>query len=178
MNGLDRIGRAVRLLALALAVAGGIGLTAITLITVFSVTGRAFLAYGLGPVPGDFELVEAGTAFAIFAFLPWAHLARGHASVEILTMSFSATANRVIDVIGDALMLLIAVVLTYQHWLGTLDKIAYRETTFILRFPIWWAYAAGLVGAVAFVVIAAFCLVRSLAALKSGQSVSAEGPVH
>jgi TRAP-type C4-dicarboxylate transport system permease small subunit len=98
--------------------------------------------------------------------------------VEILTMSFSATANRVIDVIGDALMLLIAVVLTYQHWLGTLDKIAYRETTFILRFPIWWAYAAGLVGAVAFVVIAAFCLVRSLAALKSGQSVSAEGPVH
>lgn len=165
-----------------LAFAGGVVLTAITLVTVLSITGRALIWAGLGPIPGDYELVEAGTAFAVFAFLPWCHLQRAHASVEILTMRFSATANRIIDVIVDALMLLVAAVLAWQHWLGTLDKITYAETTFILRFPIWWAYAAGLVGAVAFVVVGVYCLAVSIRALAfpatSDDRPSAAGGAH
>ena len=50
---------------------GAAVLTALAALTVASIAGRALSGFGLGPVPGDFELVEAGTALAVFAFLPW-----------------------------------------------------------------------------------------------------------
>ena len=43
------------------AIVGGVVLCAITLMSVTSITGRALSGVGLGPVPGDFELVEVGT---------------------------------------------------------------------------------------------------------------------
>lgn len=52
------------------AIIGGLALVALTLMIVASVSGRAMLGLGLGPVPGDFELVEVGTAIAVFFFLP------------------------------------------------------------------------------------------------------------
>lgn len=176
-------GRLVRQLAMLLALAGGFVLALITLMTVLSISGRALIFAGLGPIPGDYELVEAGSAFAVFAFLPWCHLTRAHASVEILTQAFGTRINRLIDIVVDLLMLVVATVLAWQHWLGTLDKLAYGETTFILRFPLWWAYAAGLVGAVAFVIVAVYCLARSIAALSepdepADMTSGASGGVH
>lgn len=171
------LGRGVHYLALTMAVLGGLALVAIMLITILSISGRALLWAGLGPIPGDFELVEAGTAFAVFAFLPWCHLRREHAAVEILTQTFGVVANRIIDVVVDLLMLVIAAVLAYQHWLGTLDKLAYGETSFILRFPLWWAYAAGLVGAVVFVIVAVYCLAGSIGILFGAGRHEPEGPV-
>ena len=44
------------------AIVGGLVLCAITLMSVASITGRALIGVGLGPVPGDFEMVEVGTA--------------------------------------------------------------------------------------------------------------------
>ena len=174
MRGLEK---SVRFLSLALAIAGGLALVFITLMTVLSISGRALVWAGLGPVPGDFELVEAMTGFAVFSFLAWCHLNRDHASVEILTATFPASVNRVLDVVIDALMLLVAVVLAYQHWLGTLDKLAYGETSFILRFPIWWAYAFGLIGAVVFVLVAVYCLIASVAGLAGRRGTANEGRV-
>ncbi len=49
-------------------------LLAVTIMIVVSVSGRARISIGLGPVPGDFELVEVGTAIAVFFFLPWTYL--------------------------------------------------------------------------------------------------------
>ncbi len=60
---------------------GAFVLTLLAAMSVFSIAGRAFSFAGLGPVPGDFELVEAGTALAVFCFLPWCHLKRAHADV-------------------------------------------------------------------------------------------------
>jgi hypothetical protein len=47
----------VHALAKWLAIAGGVVLVAITVMTSFSIIGRALSWVGLGPVPGDFELV-------------------------------------------------------------------------------------------------------------------------
>lgn len=157
--------KAIRTLARVMALSGGLVLTALILMTAASVSGRALIPFGLGPIPGDFELVEAGTGFAVFAFLPWCHLNRGHASVEILTMYFGTAANRLIDVVADALMLAVAALIARQHWLGTVDKFSYGETSFILQYPVWWAYGAAMVGAAVFVIVSAYCLYRSLAAL-------------
>tara|TARA_R110002020_G_scaffold65998_11_gene173804 strand:+ start:2911 stop:3441 length:531 start_codon:yes stop_codon:yes gene_type:complete len=168
----DRIDRAMRQLAAFLAILGGLALVAVILVTVVSVTGRALLFVGLSPIRGDFELVELGTGFAVFAFLPWVQINRQHASVEILTMNLSGRANRLIDVIADLMMLAIALLLTWKHWEGTLDKLAYGETTFIIQYPIWWAYASGLAGAFGFVLISFWCVLLSARALATGQEQS------
>lgn len=154
--------RAMMMLARVTALAGGAVLIALVVLTVVSVTGRSMTGFGLSPVAGDFELVEIGVGFAIFAFLPWCHLTGGHASVDILTARLAAPAQRAIAVIADGLMLAAAALIAWRLWLGMLDKIAYHETTFIREIPVWWAYAAAMLGAVCFTLIAAWCLWLSL----------------
>lgn len=175
---LDRIDRVMRALAALLAVLGGLALVAVLLSTVASVTGRALIPFGLSPIRGDFELVELGTGFAVFAFLPWVQINRQHASVEILTMHMGSRANRIIDLAGDLLMFVVAVLLAYKHWLGTLDKLAYGEVTFIIQYPVWWAYASGLVGAAGFVLISLWCVVLSIRALASGRDQAHGEAMH
>jgi len=116
-------------------------------ITVVSIIGRALSFAGLGPVPGDFELVEAGTALAVFCFLPWAHLKRSHATVDILWRAFPATMRRTLDILADALMLVVWSLLVWRMGVGMLDYKGNGELTFILQFPVWWGYAASMLPA-------------------------------
>jgi TRAP-type C4-dicarboxylate transport system permease small subunit len=130
------------------AIAGGILLVLLTLMIVASVSGRALLDLGLGPVPGDFELVEIGTAIAVFFFLPWTYLRGGHATVDIVYTHLPRWGQRAVMIFCDLLMLILWLVLTQRLWEGMLEKREYFESTFILQMPVWWAYALCLVGAV------------------------------
>lgn len=145
------------------AIAGGIVLIALVLMTTASVAGRSLAFAGLAPVPGDFELVEIGMAFAIFSFLPWCHLNNGHAAVDILVNRLGTRARQALAIIADGLMLAFAILLAWRHLLGMIDKRIYGETTYLLQLPLWWAYAAASIGAVIFIVVAAWCLLLSLA---------------
>lgn len=153
-------------LARVCALLGGTVLLVVTTITCISIIGRALNFLGLGPVQGDFEIVEIGVGFAIFAFLPWCQYARGHARVDLFTTALGDLPNRLIDLVADLLMFAAAVIIAWRLYIGMLDKYRYLETTFILQFPTWIGYAAAMVGAVIFVVVAAFCILRSLVALK------------
>ncbi|WP_037546296.1 TRAP transporter small permease [Stappia stellulata] len=144
------------------AIAGGAVLVAITAMTVVSITGRELNWLGFSPVPGDYELVEAGTAFAIFAFLPWCQMKRGHVTVDLFLARFGPRLNAAVDVISNILMTAVAVLIAWRLWLGMLDKKAYQETTFILQFPLWWAYAAAMTGAVFFALVCLYTIWRSL----------------
>jgi len=150
------------------AYAGGIALVVLALMTVVSIAGRALIPLGLKPVPGDFELVEAGTAFAVCAFLPWCQIARGHATVAVFTDSLGHRFNRLADLVTDLLFLLTSIALTWRHIAGLLDKKSFGETTFILQFPLWWAYAACLFGLAIWVVVATHCVWQSLVTLLGG----------
>lgn len=164
-----RVEAALEQLAAAFAIAGGAVLVALTVMTVLSITGRGLIFAGLGPVPGDYELVEAGTAFAIFAFLPWCQMRRGHVTVDLFLARFGPRVNAGIDTLANLLMTLAAALIAWRLWLGLVDKRAYGETTFILQFPLWWGYAAALAGAVLFVIVCAFTIWRSLAEAAGGR---------
>ena len=102
--GVQTIAVFVTRLAHFMALLGGAVLLALIAITCISALGRglntfghsaalndlapgiaeALLASGVSAVTGDFELVEAGIAFAL-AFLPICQLKGGHATVEIFT---------------------------------------------------------------------------------------------
>lgn len=156
-------GRFVHAIARWTAVAGGLVLVAMIAVTLASVAGRALIPLGLSPVLGDYELIEAGMAFAVFAFLPWCQLTRGNAIVAVLTDRLPVRANAWIEVVMDGLAVIVAVFIGWRHFVGMLDKLSYAETSFILRFPLWWPYAAGLVGAAAWVIVSAYGVVRAFA---------------
>lgn len=152
-------------LAKYVAILGGLVLVAVAVMTSISIIGRALIPLGLHPIRGTYELIEAGIAFAVFAFMPWCHLKKGHASVEVFTTKFPDRVNAAIDMIADLILALVAILLTWKLYDGMLAKMQYNETTFILRFPIWWAYAVCLVGLVTWIIVGAW------SAFKDGRMV-------
>lgn len=158
-----------------LAILGGLTLVAITVMTTLSIGGRSLIWAGLGPVPGDFELVEAGTGFAVFAFLPWCQLTRGHATVDLFTSYLSPAANRVLDFIWEVVLGLITILIAWRLWVGMLEKRGYGETTFILQFPIWWGMALCALATVVGVVVAVYMIVIRAREVAQGRSLLGEG---
>jgi len=155
---------------------GGVMLVALILLTCVSVLGRSLngflhgdfmegvapgfaqwaLALGVGPVNGDFELVEAGVAFAIFAFLPLCQLTMGHASVDVFTSRMSVRTNRVLQMIASVLFAGVMVLIAVQLFAGMQSKLRSGQTTFLIEFPVWWAYAASMCGAALAALVAVY----------------------
>ena len=156
-----RVGVGVEKIARWLAIVGGLVLSALVVLTVTSVTGRALIFAGFGPVPGDFELVEVCTAFAVFAFLPWCHFRRGHVTVDIFVSWLPTRHLALLSLVGNGLLSIVAGLILWRLILGTIDKQGYHETTFILQFPLWWAYAGCVVGSALFVVVSLYSVWRS-----------------
>ncbi len=164
------LGRAVHALARWTAIAGGVVLLAMIAVVVISVVGRTLVWAGLKPILGDYELISVGMGFAVFAFLPWAHLVRGHALVSLVTDNFSDAVNCWILVVTDLMMLVAAGFIAWRLSFGTIDKFNYHETTILLGLPMGWAYSAALIGAVVLVVVSAFVLGRSIADALAGKA--------
>ncbi|MFW2541962.1 TRAP transporter small permease [Primorskyibacter sp. 2E107] len=166
---MQRVHRTVLALAKLMAVLGGTVLTVLILIICISIVGRTansllhsdlvmglapglaqgLLDFGVGAIRGDFELVEAGMAFCIFAFLPFCQVTSGHASVDIFTNFLPRPANRLLIFLAEALFAIALVVIAVQLEAGLARKMRSGETTLLLQFPVWWSYSASLVGAVA-----------------------------
>ena len=160
-------------LARTLAIVGGIVLSALILLTCISILGRLLngffhgdfmqglapgfadwmIAIGVGPVNGDFELVEAGVAFAIFCFLPLCQITAGHASVDILANSFSKGVNRFLRMVIEVVFAGVLILIAWKLCEGMLSKKQYGETTFLLQFPIWWAYGLSFVASLAAAIV-------------------------
>ena len=154
-------------LARFMALIGGLVLVALVILTCLSVLGRglntlghsafltglapgmadALIASDVGPITGDFELVEAGIAFAIFAFLPICQLYSAHATVDVFTALLPDKPNRALRAFWEVVLALTICLITWRLFIGMQDKMRYGETTFMLQFPIWWAYGLSFLGA-------------------------------
>lgn len=183
-----------------MAVLGGIVLSALVLMICLSILGRTlngmlhtavangFLAstaqwlidVGIGPVNGDFEMVEAGVAFAVFAFLPLCQITAGHASVDVFTNWMPDGAQRVLNLLIDVLFAVVLVVIAMQLYEGLISKMRSGQTTFLLQYPIWWAYAASLAGAAVTAITGVFMACVRVAELVLGRQifVNVQGANH
>lgn len=175
-----KIKLAIEWLARIMALLGGFVLLFMIVITCISIFGRSLISLGLGPIPGDFELIEVSAAFVVFAFLPWCQINRGHASVDIFTAFLPDGFNRWIDLIAEILMGLAIFIIAWKLWDGTISKTKYGETTFILQFPIWWAYALSLSVALLGCVVALYMIIlRSIDVIQGKTEISSNsGAVH
>lgn len=167
-------------LARVMAILGGIVLTALVILTCISVLGRGLntlghagwmpealgktlINTGVGPITGDFELVEAGVALAIFAFLPVAQLYSGHATVDVFTSFLSQKLNKIIQAFWEVIFAIVLILITWRLYEGMQSKMSYGETTFLLQFPIWWAYAASFVAACVATITAIYTAIGRIA---------------
>ena len=179
-----RVGKLLGFISRWFAYFGGSVLIAIALITVVSVIGRALTGFGLAPIKGDFELVEIGSAVAVFSFLPWCQLNRGHVTVDILVRHFSSRVQQLLELLGNSAICVIAAVITWRLWMGmgerftffsqeTRDALGFgykpfsAEETFILGLPTWYGYALGVVSALLFTVVSLYTVWRSVNTLRS-----------
>lgn len=186
MNAERRAGRIVDAASRGMAIGGGILLTAMAVMTVVSIIGRSLTGYGLGPVRGDYELVAHGCALAVFSFLPFCHLHRGHVTVDILTTQFPLRVQAIFGFVGDLLITIAAMVIFKQLWHGFSEKFPFGgdrlrevlgmgykpffpETTYELEIPVWMPYGVALIGAGLFVIVGLFTVWRSLNWVLDGQ---------
>jgi TRAP-type C4-dicarboxylate transport system permease small subunit len=170
---------------------GGGMLAALVLMTCVSVIGRwvngalhgmvnaevasgpaqFLLDWGLGAVTGDFELVEAGIAFAIFAFLPLCQITNGHAAVDIFTTRLPPRADRALRAVIEVTFAAILVLIAVQLGAGMFSKFRSGQTTLILQFPLWWAYALSLGGAVVAALVGCYMAAMRMAEAWSGHAL-------
>ena len=106
--------RLIYFLARFTAVIGGLVLMALVLMTTASIIGRTvnkmlhspffqekltglsqgLIDMGIGEINGNYELLEAGVAFAIFSSLPICQYYGAHATVDVFTSFLPARVNR------------------------------------------------------------------------------------
>lgn len=161
-SALARLGWLLDRGAAGLAFCGGVVLVAIAVTTVISIIGRALIPIGLAPIRGDFELVEIGVAVAVFGFLPWCQLHRGHITVDVFLINAPRRVWNLTTLTGDIAITVVALIITWRMWLGLGDKLSTSETTFALGIPVWIGYAIAMIGAVFFCLVSLYTVWRDV----------------
>lgn len=174
----DAVGRVLETLARAAAVAGGLVLTAAMIVTVVSVIGRAFanVAIGIpglgwvGPIPGDYEIVELAAAIGVGAFLPICQMRAGHVLVDLFFANSGRRALSAFSAIANLLFAVVGGVIVWRLWLGALSKFQYQESTMILQVNLGWGYLALAISFALASLCAAYLLVRDTATAVKAQA--------
>jgi TRAP-type C4-dicarboxylate transport system permease small subunit len=133
----DPVGRLLERLAQVLAVAGGLVLTGVTLMSLYSVLMRNLLGR---PIVGDFELVQMGCAVSVAAFLPFTQLRNGNIFVDFFTARASPGTKAKLDAIGSLLVGSMLALLAWRTALGAESAFRNAESTMIMGLPTGWGY--------------------------------------
>lgn len=179
----------VTIAARIMALMGGAVLSVLIALTCISVMGRGLntlahsdllqglapalaaglISTGIGPVTGDYELVEAGVAFAIFAFLPICQLYAGHATVDVFAAMMPGRTNVWLTAFWEVVLAIVIVVIAWRLHAGFTEKLSNGQTSFLLQFPVWWAYGASLIAAGLAGLVGLYCAAARVAEAVTGR---------
>ena len=137
--------RLLDLLARGCAIAAGLLLTTITLMTCVSLIGRNTTGW---TIAGDFELTGSAAGAAIALFLPWCQVRRGNIIVDFFTAKASAATNAALDRAGALLLGIVMALLTWRSTIGGWNAWTSQSGSMMLGFPEWIVYC-GIVPALA-----------------------------
>ncbi|MEM6305396.1 MAG: TRAP transporter small permease [Pseudomonadota bacterium] len=148
--------RTIRTLAHLTALIGGLVLLALVIMTTTSIAGRTA---GLGEITGNYEVLEAGVAFAIFSFLPITQLYGAHATVDVFTAGLPKRANRWLAAFWEVVLAAAILLIVWRLFDGALSNYQRGGTTTFLQFPLWWPYAASVLAGGVACLTALYCAV-------------------
>ena len=134
----DPIGALLFRLCRGFALAGGLVLLAMMLMSLVSIVGRAVFNK---PLPGDYELVQLGCGIAVSAFLPFCQMRGGHVLVDFFTANSRPAVRAALDTVGALLLGTAAAVFTWRLAAGAIGMRVANDLTTILEIPTWWAMA-------------------------------------
>jgi TRAP-type C4-dicarboxylate transport system permease small subunit len=137
--------RVLESLAKLCAVAAGVLLTVITLMTCISIIGRNTTGW---TIVGDFELSGSAAGAAIALFMPWCQCRRGHIIVDFFTTRASTGTQAGLDRFGALLMALVMGLMTWRSGIGGISAWKSQAGSMMLGFPEWIVYC-GIVPALA-----------------------------
>ena len=157
-----RVDAVLRRVCRIFAATGGIILTALTLVTVGTVLGRAIFNT---PIPGDFELVELGGAIAVSFFLPYCQIHEGNVIVDIVTAKAPQGVKRLLGALGDLLLLVISALISWRLIHGCLQYKDYGDVSMILQIPTWWAIPPIIAAFILLTITCASTMVTNLLAI-------------
>jgi TRAP-type C4-dicarboxylate transport system permease small subunit len=129
--------KTLELLAKVCAVAAGVLLTLITLMTCISVIGRNTTGW---TIVGDFELTGAAAGAAIALFMPWCQARRGNINVDFFTAWASPAVQQRLERFGTLLLGLLMVLVAWRTTLGGLNAWRSQSGSMMLGFPEWVVY--------------------------------------
>lgn len=167
---LTAVGAVLERVCGAVAVLGGVALLAMIVVSVISIVGRSILPglagvvgleFRAASIPGDVELVQIGTGIAVFSFLPFCQLRRGNVIVDFFTAGAALRVRAGLDLLGNAIFTLLAGVIAWRLVHGLLDKLAYNDTTMVLRLPEAYPFAYGVACAWLLAIVCAYTVWRS-----------------
>ena len=121
------------------AIAAGMLLTLITLMTCVSLIGRNTIGR---TIVGDFELSGAAAGAAVALFMPWCQFQRGNIIVDFFTVRASQRTTVALDRFGALLLGLAMALLAWRSSLGGLNAWRSGSGTMLIGFPEWIIYAA------------------------------------
>ena len=119
------------------AIAAGVLLTGITLMTCVSVIGRNTTGWTL---VGDFELSGSAAGAAIALFLPWCQVRRGNIIVDFFTNGASQATQDRLDRLGALLLALVMALMAWRSAVGGLNAWKSQAGSMMLGFPEWIVY--------------------------------------
>lgn len=154
----------------AMAVSGGVLFIVLIAMSLVSIVGRKL---GFGSVNGDIELMQAGTAVAATAFLPYCTLLGEHIKVDFFTEGMRDSLKRPIDGVADLLLALVAATLAWRTALSAVAIHESGEVTTLVSMPLWIPTLL-LVPGLALMSVCA--LYRAFVALHPGKSMPARKP--
>jgi TRAP-type C4-dicarboxylate transport system permease small subunit len=117
-------------------------------------------------VSGDIELVQIGTAVAIFAFLPLCQSRRGNIVVDTFTTGLPARVRNGLDALWDLVYTAMALIIAWRLGVGAWDTVRSNTVSMMLGLPTGWAIAACAAMAV---FLASVAIATALRVLRSGR---------
>jgi TRAP-type C4-dicarboxylate transport system permease small subunit len=122
-----------------LAIAGGLLMLAVAA----TVTANVLLRWLFNTaVSGDIELVQIGTAVAVFAFLPLCQSRRGNIVVDTFTAGLPPRIRNGLDALWDLVYVAMALIIAWRLGVGAWDTIRSNTVSMMLGLPTGWAIAA------------------------------------
>lgn len=110
-----------------------VGMFLMMALTLFDVAGRYLLNY---PVQGAVELTELLMVGVIFSGISLASAARGHVTVDLISMALNGRLRYAQRLLGDGVSLAIMGLLTAVSWTKASEVADYGDRTAVLLIPI------------------------------------------
>lgn len=89
----------------------------------------------------------------------------------MFTNALPEKANKVIVTFWEIILSLVILLITWRLYVGLQSKLDYGETTFLLQFPVWWAYGLSFVAALVASLVAIYCAIAQVIELVTGRHI-------